>query len=183
MVSEEEDPSPPSNPSSWVTLVANVDHPEEMGFGVIGTGATESVASLEALEKILNRRSLKFGTKEGFKVIKGPNKTFKFGNGLSQSAESFILLPQTLGDMTVSLGLFTIDASGVPVLIGIRSLEKLGAIIDCTRGALVLKAVDAALLVPLARSKSGHLLLNLCDNWLDGSSKIMFCGQRERGKD
>ena len=76
--------------------------------------------------------------------------------------------------MTVSLGLFTIDASGVPVLIGIRSLEKLGAIIDCTRGALVLKAVDAALLVPLARSKSGHLLLNLCDNWLDGSSKIMF---------
>ena len=174
MVSEEEDPSPPSNPSSWVTLVANVDHPEEMGFGVIDTGATESVTSLEALEKILNRRSLKFGTKEGFKVIKGPNKTFKFGNGLSQSAESFILLPQTLGDMTVSLGLFTIDASGVPVLIGIRSLEKLGAIIDCTRGALVLKAVDAALLVPLARSKSGHLLLNLCDNWLDGSSKIMF---------
>ncbi len=174
MVTDVEDTLPPSPPSSWVTLVANVDHPEEMGYGVIDTGATESVASLEALEKILSRRSLKFGAKEGFKVIKGPHKTFKFGNGLTQSAESFILLPQTLGDVTVSLGLFTIDASGVPVLIGIRSLEKLGAIIDCTRGALVLKAVDAALLVPLARSKSGHLLLNLCDNWLDGSSKIMF---------
>ena len=120
--------------------------------------------------------------REGFKVLTGPHKTFKFGIGLSQSSESFVLLLQTLGDVTVSLGLFTINASGVPVLIGIRSLEKLGAIIDCTRGALVLKAVDAALLVPLSRSKSGHLLLNLCDNWPDGSSKIMFVDNLREAK-
>ena len=56
MVTNEDGPSPTSNPSSWVTLVANVDHPEEMGYGVIDTGATKSVASLEALEKILRRR-------------------------------------------------------------------------------------------------------------------------------
>ena len=75
-------------------------------------------------------------------------KVFRFGNGQTQTSDSFVLIPQTLGKHHISLGAFTIDAPGVPLLLGIRSLDKLGAIVDCSRSVVVLKKVDAALMIP-----------------------------------
>ena len=103
-----------------------------------------------------------------------PPKVFRFGNGQTQTSESFVLIPQTLGKHHISLGAFTIDAPGVPLLLGIRSLDKLGAIVDCSRSVVVLKTVDAALMIPLKKSSTGHLLIDLCDNWLQGGSRIFF---------
>ena len=37
---------------------------------------------------------------------------------------------------------------GVPLLLGIRSFDKLGAIVDCSRSVVVLKKVDTALMIP-----------------------------------
>ena len=39
---------------------------------------------------------------------------------------------------------------------------------------MVLKTVDAALMIPLKKSSAGHLLIDLCDNWLQGGSRIFF---------
>ena len=158
----------------------NVARPELEGFGVIDTGATESVASLKSLDRILQLRHERFGKWDQVTVVNGPYKNFKFGNGHSQSSESYILLPQTLGSRTHALGLFTIDSQGVPVLIGIKTLEKLGAILDCSRSAMELKHIDQALVIPLMRSSTGHLLLNLCDDWLQGGSRIYFHGSEFR---
>lgn len=49
-----------------------------------------------------------------------------------------------------------------------------GAIVDCSRSVMVLKTVDAALMRPLKKSSTGHLLIDLCDNWLQGGSRIFF---------
>ena len=40
-------------------------------------------------------------------------------------------------------------------------------------GVMILKAVDSDLIVPLRRSTSGHLLIDLCSNWLEGGSKVV----------
>lgn len=103
-------------------------------------------------------------------------KVFSFGHGQTETSESFVLIPQALGQHHISLGAFTIDAPDVPHLLGIRSLDKLGpgAIVDCSRSVMVLKTVDAALMIPLKKSSTGHLLIDLCDNWLQGGSRIFF---------
>ena len=110
-----------------------------------------------------------------FKLCQGLFKTFRFGNGTTQVSESFVLLSQKLWGYQVSLGLYTIDSTGVPLLIGIRTLEKLGAVVDCARGAMVLKTIDDSLVVPLKRSQAGHLLLDMVtQDWLEGGARILF---------
>ena len=99
---------------------------------------------------------------------------FKFGNGMTQKSESVILLPQRLGNHRLSLGIYTLEAQGVPVLVGIRTLTKLGALIDCGRSAMVLTAIDASLLVPLRKSSSGHLVMDLSHDWLSEGTRILF---------
>ena len=156
-------------------VLAVVESPNLEGFGVLDTGATESVASLESLEHIAQRRRKNLGGEYPIKVIPGPCKNFRFGNGSTQMSESFVLLSQRLGGYSISLGLYTIDATGVPLLIGIRTLERLGAVIDCSRGAMVLKGIDDSLVVALKRSAAGHLLLDLCcADLLTGGARILY---------
>ena len=162
-----------SVPSAVPSLIGHVAQPDLEGFAVLDTGATETITSLEALEFILNKRRQQFG-EEQLQVVDRPPKVFRFGNGQTQTSESFVLIPQTLGKHHISLGAFTIDAPGVPLLLGIRSLDKLGAIIDCNRNVLVLRTIDAVLIVPLRKSHTGHLLIDLCGNWLQGGSRIYF---------
>ena len=138
---------PEEVPSILPDFVGHVAQPDLEGFAVLDTGATETITSLEALEYVISKRRIRFG-QEDVQVVDGPQKVFRFGNGQVQSSESFVLIPQTLGKHKIALGAFTIDAPGVPLLLGIRSLDKLGAIIDCSRSMMVLKTVDAALMDP-----------------------------------
>lgn len=155
-----------------------IRQPEVSGYGVLDTGATETVAGLGALEYIMVNRKRAGIDLLNFEVVNCPNKTFKFGNGMSQQSESMVLLPQRLGTHLLSLGIFTLEAEGVPVLVGIRTLSRLGALIDCSRSAMILSAIDPTLLVPLKQSSSGHLLLDLTHDWLADGSKIMFADAR-----
>ncbi|CAK9032487.1 Uncharacterized protein SCF082_LOCUS20096, partial [Durusdinium trenchii] len=160
-------------------LSSEVLQPELQGYGVLDTGATESVSSLAALEFIHLRRTELLGHGNHVTVIPGPQKMFRFGNGSLQFSESYVHLKQTVGPHEIDLGVFTLDSKGVPLLIGVRTLERLGAIIDVHQSILVLKTVDPRLVIPLRRSRTGHLLLDLCSNfWMEGqessSCKILL---------
>ena len=165
--------SEPERPLS-VMKVGEVSSPEMEGFGVLDTGATETVCGLSALEWIMHKRAAAGASSGDFTVVVVPQKTFKFGNGMTQQSESLILLPQRLGEHSLSLGIYTLEANGVPVLVGIKTLTRLGAIIDTSRSAMVLTAIDASLLVPLKQSGSGHLLMDLAHDWLSQGTKILF---------
>lgn len=56
----------------------------------------------------------------------------------------------------------------------IKTLEKLGAIVDRYRSAVVLKATDQAIVILLMRSSTDHLLLSLCVDRLPGGSRMYF---------
>ncbi|CAK9111071.1 unnamed protein product, partial [Durusdinium trenchii] len=180
MVSEVEEPYvsevPEVKPQIEIPqiLSSEVLQPELQGYGVLDTGATESVSSLAALEYIHLRRTELMGHGNHVTVIPGPQKMFRFGNGSLQFSESYVHLKQTVGPHEIDLGVFTLDSKGVPLLIGVRTLERLGAIIDVHQSMLVLKTVDPHLVIPLRRSRTGHLLLDLCSNWLDGGARILF---------
>ena len=163
-----------SVPAAVPTLMAEVAAPDAEGYAVLDTGATESVGSLQSLERIHLRRTELLGDVSSIEVIRGPQKMFRFGNGSMQQSESYIHLKQNVGTHEISIGIYTLDAQGVPLLIGVRTLDRLGGILDTEQSVMVLKAVDPTLVIPLRRSRSGHLLVNLCSNWLSGGAKILF---------
>ena len=125
-------------------LVADSDR---SGFAVIDSGATETVASLPALEALMGLRYHEKGFAEPIVVTDAPAKRFKFGNGehAYSSSYTYILLPQTVGDQAVQLGVFTMDVTGVPLLLGIKSLRRLQAVLDFDRSVAVFAAVDPRL--------------------------------------
>ena len=119
-----------------VEVLAVVESPNLEGFGVLNAGATESVASLESLDHIVQKRCLSDRDSCGVKVVPGLFKTFRFGTAPRRCQEASFFYHWT----------------GVPLLIGVRTLEKLVAVVDGARGAMVLKTVEGYLVVPLKRS-------------------------------
>ena len=106
-----------------------VGHPERLGYGVLDTGATETVGSLEAIEFISQQRLKHFGPEE-IGVDPKRRKRFKFGNAEEKYAESFVLLPQTVNGNKTTLGVYTLDVPGVPILFGVKTMWRLGAVIN-----------------------------------------------------
>eukprot|EP00435_Cladocopium_sp_Y103_P064584 s563_g26.t1 len=134
------------------------------GHAVIDSGATESIASFEALEEIMNMRFQRFGQED--LVVHSKQKRFKFGNGETKMAESFIELPQTLGGQSVRLGVHTLDAPGVPLLISVKTLTRLRAVVDFEDATICFKPMSSGRWIPLKRARNGHLLLDLTQDWL-----------------
>ncbi|CAE7907904.1 bacA, partial [Symbiodinium necroappetens] len=173
-----------STPPSSTIYAIEEHHPDDeifssetedlSGYAVLDSGATETVASLPALEALMGvRRSMSpSSSASSFQVLDQPPKRFKFGNGEFAASSSFVLLPQRIGDHQVELGVYTLDVVGVPVLIGIKTMMRLHAIVDFAHCRAVFAAVDAGLVVPLKRSRSGHLLVSLKDNWLQQGHRL-----------
>ena len=137
---------------------------------VIDCGATETVASLHALTAIMNRRQSKFGFEE-MRVHEDIQKTFKFGNGKTLQASSYVEIPQTIAGVHTWLGVHALDTEDryVPLLVGIRTLERLAAVIDFGSKTASFCAVSDEL-VPLQQcERTGHLLLDLSSDWIDAS--------------
>ena len=150
---------------------------ELAGFAVLDTGATETVGSLPAVEQLMKARHQHLGVAEQVRVVDQPPKRFKFGNGEYAFSASYILLPQQLGDQEIQLGIFTLDVTGVPLLVGIRTLRRLGAVLDLSKFIIVFTAVDLSRAIPLKRSPSGHALLDLRGDWLSGGCLVTDLGK------
>ena len=144
------------------------------GYAVLDSGATETVASLPALEALMRARERmrSFPMDPSFQVLDQPPKKFKFGNGEFAVSSSYLLLPQQIGDHQVDLGIYTLDVVGVPILLGIKTMVKLHAVVDFVHCRAVFASIDAGLVVPLKRSRSGQLLVSLKDNWLQQGHRL-----------
>ena len=151
---------------SFDDLDVPVPERELAGYAVIDSGATETVCSLPALEALVQLKEVQDGKPVGLEVTQEPVKRFKFGNGEHAYASSYVLLDQMLGERRIQLGMFTLDVEGVPVLLGMKTLRRLKAIIDFDRCLVVFAAINPHLAIGLRRSRTGHLLLNLTQDWL-----------------
>lgn len=155
--------------------------PHRLGYAVLDTGATETVGSLQAVEHIMQRRMMKFGEEQVGVDVKR-RKRFRFGNAEERSAESYLLLPQIVNGIKTSLGVYTLDVPGVPILLGIRTMEKLGAVISVADQTIEFTKLFPGTKIPLIRGQNKHLLLDLCSDWnpyfekekVSGSSQAVF---------
>ena len=106
-----------------------------------------------------------------FRVHEGAQKTFKFGNGKTLQASSYVEIPQTIGGERTWLGVHTLDTDDryVPLLVGMRTLERLAAVIDFGSKTAQFNAVSEEP-VPLQQcQRTGHLLLDLSSDWINPS--------------
>eukprot|EP00439_Symbiodinium_sp_Y106_P051491 s2166_g6.t2 len=148
------------------------------GKAVLDIGATATVGSLSAIDDIMGALNSK-GESETMKVYPGYQRPFKFGNGQVSSSLSYVEVPQRLDGRLVYLGIHTLDAEGVPVLLSVKTLKKLGAVIDVSRRLVIFQAINSRIAVRLDESPAGHLLLDLTRDWLHeaaltppGSNKV-----------
>lgn len=144
--------------------VKEVDPTRPLTYAVIDTGATETVGSLEAVEQVMMHRQ-KFFPQETVGVNPNKKKRFKLGNAQECSSESFVLLPQCCGGQGFSLGVYTLDVGNVPILIGARTLSKLGASICVRTPELMFNEIFPGVRIPLVKGTNGHLLLDLGKDW------------------
>ena len=66
--------------------------------------------------------------------------------------------------------MYTLDVPGVPILLGIKSLNRLGALVDTSEPSLIFTKNFPGIRIPLTRGHNGHLFLNLCKDWCSTSS-------------
>lgn len=138
---------------------------ERLRYAVLDTGATETVGSLDALQYIMDVRQGLFGN-EIVQVDPTKRKSFRFGNGESDSSTSYVLVPQMVGENYTSLGVYAMDVPDIPVLIGIKTMERLGAILDVSSRTIEFRWMFPGVKIRLQRGGNGHLLLDLCSNWM-----------------
>lgn len=152
-----------------LTAGTAVDGFDRLRYAVLDTGATETVGSMDAIEHVLLQRLQVFGD-EHVHIDIHQTKQFRFGNASTQWATSFVHVPQTVGSVNTTLGVYALDVPQIPILLGITTMKRLGAVIDVERSALEFRKLFPGVQVQLIEGRNGHLLLDLCQDWTTEAS-------------
>ena len=113
-----------------VTCTVDADQVfDRMRFAVLDAGTAQTLGSVEAIERIMELRHQLYG-QETVGANPDRKECFNFGNAQERKAESYALLPQRCNGQEFSLGVYTLDVPGVPILLGVQTMRKLGAVID-----------------------------------------------------
>ena len=81
-------------------------------------------------------------------------------------ASSYVEIPQTVGGHTVYMGMYTLDTpSYVPVLIGIKTLTRLGAVVDFQQRQAVFRGLNSNVVPLIHCNRTSHLLIDLARDW------------------
>jgi hypothetical protein len=138
------------------------------GKAVLDGGATSSLGSVEAVERVMKINLETHGsTRTTVRPSEQPN--FSFGNGQSKKCLSTVSLGITADSKAGSMDVHTLQAPGVPILLSIKSLRRMGAIIDFSNDTAVFTKLNGCKLVQLERASSGHQLFPLTTDVFEGA--------------
>ena len=131
---------------------------------VVDTGATQTAGGVEAVANFLD------ALREYFGVVAWHTDThdrpwFRFGNGLWLQALGRLYVETVVG----SVGIYLLDAEGVPILLGGDLLEELGADNSYNRGTATMRNVTGEPVINL-EAVGGHRLLDFAGaGWVNGA--------------
>ena len=127
------------------------------GYAALDCGATSSIGGLTAVQALADfgERSLGRTTAVDPRV----QKTFRFGNGSSQTCLSKATLPLAIGKQTGTVDMNVLDAPA-PALLGMDFLTKSGAVVDFSANTVTFKKISPEK-HRLKKLESGHVALRL----------------------
>ena len=139
---------------------------EARGCGILDSGATRGVTSLNAADKLQMDR-LDYGEPEVAKVSES-GRSFRFGDGSGESTRTKISQPVTTGLLDGEVfDLHVVDkpSNDTPPLIGVDYMSSKRMVVDYHEGAVCFKAEDGTLgrWHKLPRSSKNLLLVPLTE--------------------
>ncbi|CAE7185626.1 unnamed protein product [Symbiodinium microadriaticum] len=123
----------------------------QQGKAVIDSGATRSIGSVQALERIMMLNYQRCGEARVSDVNHDDRPVFGFGNSSSDQCVSTVTLRISAGGKPGAFKVHALDKGCGPVLMSIEALRALGAIVDYEKDLMVLRRVDARRLLQLER--------------------------------
>ena len=138
-----------------------------LGRGVIDGGATKTIGSVYALERIMSLNQSKTGRTGVLSVDTEECPIFGFGNSTEERCVSTLALGLRADGRQGQLRVHALDRGSGPVLISIDTLRKLGAVIDFQADVACFRALNDRKLVKLERSATGHQMLPLTEDLLE----------------
>ena len=92
--------------------------------------------------------------------------TFSFGNSTEDRCLSTARLGVSANGAPGEISVHTLDRGQSPILLSIDTLRGLGALIDFQSDLLVFRNLDSRRIIKLGRSRTGHQLLPMTEDWL-----------------
>ena len=135
----------------------------ESGKAIIDGGATASVGSVDAMNRILTLNREK-GRHHPVEVDCSQAANFRFGNNGTTSCLSTAQLEVPLENQVGHMKINVHEIPNQPVLLGISSLRALGAVIDFAEDKCILKSVNPSRIIQLERATGGHQVFPLTED-------------------
>ncbi|CAE7653012.1 unnamed protein product [Symbiodinium sp. CCMP2592] len=123
----------------------------EQGKAVVDCGATRSLGSVYALEKVMQLSKV-----PGSRVDTENQPVFGFGNSTEDRCVSTLHLQLTAGGRPGTLQIHALDRGAAPILLSVATLKALKAVLDFSDGTVVLRGLDASQVLQLEESSTGH---------------------------
>ena len=134
------------------------------GKAVIDGGATKTLASVTAMENIMEINAQKKGSSGILDVNLADRPTFGFGNGSENKCASTIQLQVKANDKDGELRVHCLDRGSGPLLRSVETLRKLQAVIDFSSDLVCFRALDDRKVIRIERSQTGHQLISMVDD-------------------
>ena len=141
------------------------------GKAVIDGGATRTLGSVTALERLMSLRTEKHGDSGLAKLDLEQRPVFGFGNSSSDLCLSTAWLKIQAAGREGQLKVHTLDKGSGPILFSIETLRSLGAIIDFEHDLICFRKLSQDRVIQLEQSSSGHQLIPLVQDWYQESKK------------
>ena len=139
------------------------------GKAVVDGGATRTLASIEAMEAIMQINQGKRG-KTGLATLDMLERpVFGFGNSSENQCASTAHLQILANNKSGKLKVHCLDHGSGPLLLSVETLRNLGAIVDFSSDLICFRALDPTRLIRAERSATGHQLLDMTEDWYRGS--------------
>ena len=137
----------------------------QQGKAVIDGGATKTLASVSALEKIMEINCAKKGASGIDHVNLDERPAFGFGNSSRDQCVSTASLAINADGRDGRLKVHALNRGEGPLLFSVESLRSLGAIVDYENDLIVFRKLNDQKVIPVERSCTGHQLLPMTDDW------------------
>ena len=137
-------------------------------YGIIDSGATSSLGSIDALEEVMKANLATHGDSK-MEIDLNQKPTFKFGNGQKKTCLSTVHMGMEAGSKSGRMEVHVHDSPMQPVLVSRKALKALGAVIDFEEGTIIYKRINKKKVVKLKEAANGHLLMPLTGNLLLGA--------------
>ena len=135
------------------------------GKAVLDGGATKTLGSVRAIEKVMQLNQEFNGTTCLKALDLQDRPTFGFGNSSKNTCVSTAQIGIQADGKEGSIRVHALDQGDGPILFSIASLRALGAIVDFSEDLIVFRKLTDRKVIQLERSVTGHQLIPMTSDW------------------